>query len=230
MGNVITFTNIRDFELDRYRPKPAREFLPDWYKETESYIGGKKKPFADGQPASTIKKCVPIFDAITSGYLIFSFADVYVDIVNGIQEYRWPGLDPISFHNPDQAALYPAYETPRVPKWNNAWAITTQKGWSCLFLPPMHRDLPFSILPGIVDTDVYNTPVNFPFVLKDPFFEGLIPAGTPIAQVIPIKKESWKLEEGSEKEVKRSLDHLHQVRATFFEGYKKLFWQPKEYR
>ena len=43
----------------------------------------------------------------------------------------------------------------------------------------------------MVDTDKYPIPVHFPFLLKKNF-EGLIKQGTPIIQVIPFKRESWK--------------------------------------
>jgi hypothetical protein len=45
--------------------------------------------------------------------------------------------------------------------------------------------LPFSILPGIVDADHFKLSVQFPFLLQAGF-EGVIPAGTPVAQIIPI--------------------------------------------
>ena len=53
----------------------------------------------------------------------------------------------------------------------------------------MHRESVFTIMDGIVDTDSYNALVNFPFFLNDWSYEGLIPAGTPMAQVIPFKRE-----------------------------------------
>jgi hypothetical protein len=38
-------------------------------------------------------------------------------------------------------------------------------------------------------------------VINDPMFEGLIPKGTPVAQVIPFKRDKWKMKIGSKKEI-----------------------------
>jgi hypothetical protein len=43
---------------------------------------------------------------------------------------------------------------------------------------------------GIVDSDKYHGAGNIPFFLKEEF-EGLIPKGTPYAQIIPIKRAEW---------------------------------------
>ena len=87
----------------------------------------------------------------------------------------------------------------------------------------------FKILPGIVDTDTYTPPVNFPFVLTDENYEGLIPAGTPLAQVIPFKRESWEMSFGSQKEKDRANDDSVTSRSRFFDAYKNLFRQKKTY-
>jgi len=116
------------------------------------------------------------------------------------------------------------------PKWHNPWGIKTPPGYSCLFVQPLHRESVFTIMPGIVDTDTYNNPVNFPFVLNDTKFQGIIPAGTPIAQVIPFKRDSWRMSLGGEEDVKQSKRQLGSIRTVFFEGYKLKFRQPKEYR
>jgi len=57
----------------------------------------------------------------------------------------------------------------------NPFGVKTPKGYSCLFVDPMHGDAkPFKCLPAIVDTDEFTTPLNFPFFL-DKNFSGIIP-------------------------------------------------------
>jgi len=99
-----------------------------------------------------------------------------------------------------------------------------------LFVQPFHRESVFTILPGIVDTDKYSPPINFPFVLNDINFTGLIPAGTPIAQVIPFKRDSWNLKFGKEKDILKITSDHTLLRSKFFDGYKTLFRQTKEYK
>jgi hypothetical protein len=94
----------------------------------------------------------------------------------------------------------------------------------------MHRESVFTILPGVVDTDTYTATVNFPMVINDPNFEGLIPKGTPIAQVIPFKREGWQMEIGSEKELKEQNNVTQKLLTQFFDRYKSTFWSRKEYK
>jgi len=95
-----------------------------------------------------------------------------------------------------------------------------------LFVQPLHRESLFTILPGIVDTDTYNATVNFPFVLNDANFEGLIPAGTPLAQVIPIKREQWQMQFDNFNQEETRL----KMHTKIFDRYKSMFWSKKEYK
>ena len=99
-----------------------------------------------------------------------------------------------------------------------------------MFVQPMHRESVFAILPGIVDTDEYYAPVNFPMVINNPEFEGLIPKGTPIAQVIPFKRESWSMTFGGDKERKEQSNITNKLNTKFFDRYKNMFRQNKEYK
>lgn len=225
----ITFTNISGFD-DLERPQPASKFIPDWYKKMESYIGGNKKPNGEGSTRVTIKRCMPVFDAINAGYIITSPADVYVSIKDGQQYFEWSALGLIQFHPIEQAPSHPARNEHAYPKWINYWSIRTPKGYSTMFVQPMHRESVFTILPGIVDTDEYYAPVNFPMVINDPKFEGLIPKGTPIAQVIPFKRESWTMQFGGEKEAREQALVTGNLNTRFFDRYKTMFRKNKEYK
>lgn len=225
----ITFTNVSDFK-DIEKPQPASVFIPDWYKNMDSYIGGNKKPRGNGNTNATIKRCMPVFDAITAGYIVTLPADVYVSIKDGGQYFEWAELGLLGFHPVEQAPEHPIRKPHAYPKWMNNWSIKTPKGYSTLFVQPMHRESIFTILPGIVDTDEYYPPVNFPFVINDPEFEGLIPKGTPIVQVIPFKRESWQMKIGSKKEIKEQANIAQKIRTKFFDGYKTMFRASKEYK
>jgi hypothetical protein len=224
----ITFSNTSGIDIEQ--PQPASKFIPDWYKNMQSYIGGNKKPTGGGNTDATIKRCMPVFDAIVSGYIITLPADVYVSIKEEKQFFEWSSLGLVQFHPVEQAPEHPARNQHAYPKWMNPWAIKTPKGYSVLFTQPMHRESVFTILPGIVDTDTYSAPVNFPMVINDPNFEGLIPKGTPIAQVIPFKREDWKMEIGSQKELIEQHSITQKLQTKFFDRYKSMFWSRKEYK
>jgi len=229
MGKVIKFTNTNGWQ-DLEQPKPASAFIPDWYKNIESYMGGKKTTDGNGGITSTIKRCIPVFDAITAGYIITSPADVMVTLKEGQQYFEWANFGLISFHPIEQAPEHPARKPFAYPKWSNPWAIKTPKGYSTMFVQPMHRESVFTILPGIVDTDTYTAPVNFPFVVNDPNFEGLIPKGTPIAQVIPFKRDAWKMEFGGQEDLIEQNNKTIKLKTKFFDAYKTMFWSRKEYK
>ena len=111
-----------------------------------------------------------------------------------------------------------------VYKLLNPWHIQTPPGYSCLFLPPLNRENKyFSIIPGIVDTDEYQSIINFPIILKqvnDEPIDVTIWKGTPYVQVIPFKREKWKAEikKLSERNLKQ---RWLRVGLTFKHLYKK---------
>ena len=229
MKKEIIFTNTCSF-LDVEKPIPASNNIPDWYAGLNSYIGDTRIPSANDKTPSTIKKCMPVFDSIVFGYLIKSATDVFVTAVDGVSNFQWPSLDTINFHPISQAPSHPYFNGQDYPKWRNVWSIKTPKGYSTLFVQPFHRESVFTILPGVVDTDQYTAPVNFPFVLNDINFQGIIPKGTPIAQVIPFKRDDWCMEFGKEEDFAEQFKITQNLKTKFFDGYKTTFRQTKTYK
>jgi len=225
---IIKFTDTSGADLEQ--PKPASKLIPDWFKNMDSYVNKEKKPIGDGTTTATIKKCMPVFDAITAGYIIETPADVWVSKKEGTQWFEWSDFGLITFHPIEQAPNHPAQNSFPYPKWINPWSIATPKGYSTLFVQPFHRDSIFSIFPGIVDTDTYTAPINFPFTVNDPNFEGLIPKGTAIAQLIPIKRDSWTMQKGNKKDFEHQIKVNKRLQNRFFDRYKKAFWNAKEYK
>jgi hypothetical protein len=235
----ITFTPVKDLIPEKYYPKPASNFIPEWYEKSKSYTNNEKVPLVTIGTTATIKKCMPLFDSMVSGYIIPTIVDVWIKQViveNNIEKkephYEWPSFDAIEFHPISQAPNYPnnTGHTFAYPKWLNPWSIKTPPGYSTFFVQPLHRKSDFTIIPGVVDTDKFNAPVNFPFILNDINFEGLIPAGTPMVQAIPFKRDSWKMEIGDEEDFKNQNKQLALLKTKFFDSYKTNFRQLKEYR
>ena len=230
MTKKITFTNV--LGLDFFPPQPSVKSVPEWYKNTPEYLDAQgKKIFTNGNTPHTVKKCIPVFDAITAGYMLYTQVDVQVSEQDGMPYFNWAGQDAISFHPVEQAPLHPDKNGAPYPKWANPYAIKTPPGYSVLFVPPMHNPNGiFTILSGVVDTDTYKAPVNFPFVLNDVKWQGIIPAGTPMAQVIPFKRDAWEHEIGSDKERIEQNIVTAKLKTLFFNSYKRQFWSRKEYK
>jgi hypothetical protein len=238
----IKFTDSFNIPKQFY-PKPASKELPQWYKDTSSYGTPNKYDGVVGNFSNaTIKKCIPVFDALTSGYIIYSHCDVYVtqeidDNGKLNPKYNYSSSPGIELHPIWQGDKHPARmidfntkTTKDFPKWMNTWVIETPPGYSCLFIQPVHRESVFTILTGIVDTDKYVSNVNFPFVLNNSSFEGLIPAGTPVAQVIPFKRDSWKLEFENKENINKNRNIMQHLRSKFFDAYKLHYWSTKHYK
>ena len=231
----ITF-NPANYVVQEFleKPKPAKSYIPDWYKESNAFIGGKLN-FSKGYNPD-IKLCMPYFDTLTSGYIIELYQDIYVTTnSNGTQHIDVPEVGPLGIPADKQKSDIgldvprPFHYSQNMWTWNMPWSVTTPKGYSTMFVHPINRhDLPFISTSGIVDTDMFALSGNLPFFIKEDF-EGIIPKGTPIIQVIPFKRDSWisKSEEYDDIETSK-LKFL--MRSAMYGVYKKMFWQKKEYK
>jgi hypothetical protein len=245
MTSKIEFINISAFKQEHV-PESSSKYIPDWYKETSSYFIENGKNFKKKQAFSrnfktvesyaTIKKCLPIFDSMTAGYIIPISEDITVNKISinneKLTQFNWTSNGSVSSHPMIQVGKYPHNSIHKInlPKFISNWTIKTEPGYSCLFLPPMHRESCFSVLPAIVDTDTFDFPISFPFTMTDPNFEGTIEAGTPMVQVIPFKRDEWSMEyEVNHRSASTHPDFL-KLRTKMFDGYKSIFWSKKEYK
>ena len=181
-----------------------------------------------------MKKCIPVWDSISAGYLILLPTDVVVqDTEDGAVKFLWPDWEIIVTHNPLQTIGYPGekHGGNGQPKFHNPWRVKTPPGYSCLFTAPMHRENIIEIFDGIVDTDTYKASVEFPFAFNDLGFRGIIPAGTPVAQVIPFRRENYEMEVVEENPEAR-LDWQTTstfLRSFFKNSYRNQIWNKKSY-
>lgn len=177
-------------------PKPAVKHLPDWFKSLPPELENKTDP-AFNIPVMTAKKCFPMLDAMSFGFIIPLCGDLQVTVdedMTDIKVHNPQEIRVAEFHDVDQVGGQNAPRFPLSPvKFINHWVIKTAPGWSTLFIPPInHVDAPFTCLGGMVDTDNYPKEVNFPAVWNEPGFNGVLPAGTPLVTAIPIKRNSFK--------------------------------------
>jgi hypothetical protein len=209
---------------------PAKKFLPDWYRQSES-------TFLDeaGNEAAGLKRCVPFMDSMLSGYMLVTPMDIFIsrnddDTLN----IGWNSSEVLSefiSERPKELGEKmprPAGHYPNHLAFNGIWGFKTPRKWSLLITQPLNRhDLPWTITSGIMDADKYSTSGSIPFfVRKD--FEGMVPAGTPFAQLIPIKRASWRSIRND-----KGIVYLEAMQSeivnTIEKAYKKFFWQRKDY-
>lgn len=171
-------------------PYPARKLIPDWYKALPMKLG-------KGFNQSTLKRCPPFLDAMVTGWIIPLAADIEIQSNSDCSHIKYDTVYPrpmIENHGTWQVTTEkcPAPHMPKPPiKFMNYWAIKCPKGYSLLFTPPFNRADPrFTCFTGLVDCDGYFEFVNFPFVWNEPNYHDVLPAGTPLVQVIPIKRDT----------------------------------------
>ncbi len=196
----ITFRCPPELEAVLPRPIPALLGLPDWFKAMP------QKAFSAllQTEQMTIKRCPPVIDAMTHGFLMPLVADVRVE--DGI--FTWDrdvpagaltnySRSPLDFHDNNQVVGTPFFsEDQFVIKFTNFWTFELPPGYSLLITHPLNRgDLPFHTLSGLVDADRYvDNFINFPAQWRDESFNGVLPKGTPVAQCIPFKRDVWNAE------------------------------------
>jgi hypothetical protein len=200
MSKKINFRARSKNEFDvQEKPYPSVKKLPNWflnmdpYENIPGYPNDGKLHFRGRTANATFKKCVPLLDGLGSGYIIPLWADVQVEQVDGFPEIYWKTNDNVfSLHGLSSREIpAPVGYDQIVYKYNNCWIPQTPKGYSSLVISPLgYNDLAFKAIPAIVDTDSSTLELVFPMWIKTGF-EGIVEKGTPIAQIIPFKRDDW---------------------------------------
>ena len=170
-------------------PVPARSELPEWFRQLP---GVDRDHLAATNDGLTVKRCLPFLDALGTGWIIPLAATVRLEVSDDGKhvDAGWEfDRTMVSNHSAFQVAGNP-YE-PRPPmKFHNYWTVRTAPGWSSLFVPALNRPNGIvELLSGVVDTDAFETPVNFPFVATAADGVHVLPKGTPLVQVIPFRRD-----------------------------------------
>tara|TARA_R100000773_G_C4219510_1_gene118095 strand:+ start:152 stop:919 length:768 start_codon:yes stop_codon:yes gene_type:complete len=251
--DIIFSAPIPFNSMEECQPIKASDFYPSWYKKLKHSIHNKTikgcVPVQDAITAGYLLKLTQDFEIrfgqegkekneqMTEYTYAFKThgglpANPY-NLGNLIQD--GPVSHPSNQVGGDDSFMVKQQKMPFFKKIINPWHIKTPPGYSCMFVSPMHREEDhFHILPGIVDTDVFPMNVHFPITInsaKYPKFEKLFKKGTPYVQVIPFKRDSWKMkiEENnfaSLENRKNSLDFA----TTILNWYRTKFWNKKVFK
>jgi len=246
----IEFSAHEDyFALKEDYPIPIKLNIPEWYKKLEHTIENRTikgcMPFLDTLTSGYLLKIPQDFNVrhnvnnknekgeeFKDSFQTFGLHD-YSQILNAKSINLNSGFDIHSLKQIEGSPFIEKNKNLPIYKIINPWKIKTPKGYSCLFVPPLNNsDDRFSIIPGIVDTDTFSNEINFPIVIngdKYSVLETLIKKGTPYVQVIPFKRDSWKMitKPRKQKEIQNS---------RLFYGlkilniYKEKYWNKKSWK
>ena len=225
-------------------PVPTKLNIPEWFKK-----------LSHTPMIKTIKGCMPFLDSLTAGYILKMPVDYYVEhnvTVAGEKKtgfkcshsYMTEENKTINLNFDTKKEFHPTKQIENSPllqknhnlpvhKIFNPWLIKTPPGYSTLFIPLMNnQDDRFSIIPGIVDTDTFVMEINFPIIFNGDKYKELktvIKRGTPYVQLIPFKRDSWKMSVEPVDTVK-----LGEEKGYYFKllvnNYKNFHWSKKSWK
>ena len=246
----IEFSAHEDyFALKEDYPIPTKLNIPEWYKNLEHSILNKTVkgciPFLDSLTAGYLLKMPQDFHLRHN-----------VDNKNEKGEKFKDSFQTFGLHDQSQLLhakcinlnsgvdAHPTFQLEGSPlleknknlpfyKIINPWKIKTPKGYSCLFVPPLNNfDDRFSIIPAIVDTDTFPNEINFPIIIngdKYPVLETTIKKGTHYVQIIPFKRDSWKMTVKARKQKEIQNSRLF-YGLKLLNIYKEKYWSKKSWK
>jgi hypothetical protein len=243
MSKKIIFKARSKAEFEtQLKPIPAASVLPQWWRDLTPYSKGPENP--DGKKLlvrnrnsnAGPKKCTPMLDGLTSGYIIPLWSDVFVsqgEDPNISPEITWRTYGNVfELHGSD------AHELPHPPgydrwvfKYMNCWIPQTPPGYSIMVTAPAgYRDAPFLPIPAVVDTDKSTLELVFPMWVKTGL-TGVVEQGTPMVQLTPFKRDNWQSEfEYYENGEYFGIIEERNFNATIVNHYVKKHWTKKTYK
>jgi hypothetical protein len=246
----IEFSAHEDyFALKEDSPIPVKLNMPEWYKKLEHSVTNITikgcMPFLDTLTSGYLLKMPQDFNVrhnvdnenerkekFKDSFQTFGLHSMH-QFLNSKFINLNSGFDTHSLKQVEGSPLIEKNKNLPFYKILNPWKIKTPKGYSCLFVPPLNNaDDRFSIIPGIVDTDTFPNEINFPIVIngdKYPILETLIKKGTPYVQIIPFKRDSWKMTLKSRKQKEIQNDRVF-YGLKLLNIYKNKYWNKKSWK
>jgi hypothetical protein len=246
----IEFSAHEDyFALKEDYPTPIKLNIPEWYKKLEHTLLNRTikgcMPFLDTLTSGYLLKIPQDLsirhnvdnknqkgESFKDSFQTFGLHDMSKFLIEKSINLN-SGADVHSLKQVEGSPFIEKNKNLPFYKILNPWKIKTPKGYSCLFIPPMNNsDDRFSIIPGIVDTDKHPIEINFPIIIngdKYTILETTIKKGTPYVQIIPFKRDSWKmtLKSRPQKEV-QNLKLFYGLKTL--NTYKDKYWNKKSWK
>lgn len=241
----IRFVSNRPWLTDASasKPGPVIKTLPDWYRKADRFAidrsTGKPWEMPDGGgKIPTWKACPAVFDVMGAGYTYKTPCDIeFAEDAAGVIHARV--LDPqhqnfLLDREPLHQFVCPAGYHEKHFAWWADWAVELPDGYSALYTHPLNRfELPFITTNGIVDNDKDRLPGAMPFFfLKG--VTGVLPAGTPYAQILPFRREHWESEVDASLTVDEmeEKNRLNSAKYRKPDGgiYQKEVWERRKYQ
>jgi hypothetical protein len=186
MGPKIEFVSTVEAlnDIEECKPKPAKHFIPKWFKDIPNDI------------EHTVKICPSFPDYFSRGYVVPMWTDLEINIDKETKSWSWnspPHTFKVEYHTDRQfidhtKASFKGVDGQGVFKFLSPWKVITPPGWSVLQLPLFyHFENNFSVLPGVIDTDIHHD-INQQVLYHGNGETIKINRGDPLALYIPYKR------------------------------------------
>jgi hypothetical protein len=225
------------------RPEPAIKTIPEWYRKAARFVPdtttGKPLEMPDGGgKVPTWKACPAVFDVMGTGYVYKTPCDIEFlqddkgDIHARVLDEQYRNF--LIEREPLPQFVNPAGYHQKHFAWWPDWAVELPEGYSALYVQPLNRfELPFLTTSGIIDNDKLFMPGTMPFFfLKG--ISGVLPAGTPYAQIFPFKREHWEsdfdvsiTEQEQTEKYRKNAEYFRKPDGGI---YRKEVWERRKYR
>lgn len=199
MKEIVFFSTVPGL-ADTFPIYHARDVLPQWLQTARlEQLKGDKRD-------QTIVRCPGIVDILTTGYIISTWHDFDINIDRDGKVYflapdekitkMLPDKDSLQMQNGDGMAKHlpkRPWSHPNILKINTPWNVLAPKGLKFLVLPIPYTDaFDFESNMGILDPG-YSTELNIQGYLNLGPGKHSFKAGTPIAQLIPLSSDNFKI-------------------------------------
>lgn len=230
MTTTIKFYTEDPGVLQNFPPRPAGKIVPEWFKHVPATLS-QIPEYIEQHGIGTVKKCTPVTDYITSGYII---QNTFQTVLKRTLDKEYTSFNADSASN-NYIGASPYHQCPvqingqknHYIKIHQPWKIETPPGYSCLIYQPFYHFVDgLNILPAIVDTDTY--PDSIVLVATINKSEVKLNPGDPLFCVFPFKREDW-VAEASVKPFKQQSFMKFLLNKVYYGAYAKMFHSKKSY-
>ena len=191
-------------------------------------------------------KCPGIINLKSKGFIVRNHSDINLKILDKDGGYEWntpsnwiemsDGICENTITHHFEGSLHqfmndwPKDTLLIVLKINLPWYVKIPKGWELIMVDPFYKDdYRFTVCPGIFEPELGLAKLNIPVHWHSTSGEFMIKAGTPIAQLIPLRKENIDFELSNKNNDKDFNKEYRLMNLKFQESFKRNYNKVREF-
>ena len=197
--------------IEECLPKPAKHFIPQWFKDIPS------------SDSASVKFCPSFPDYFSQGYIVPMWCDTKLQYDKEEEAWSWStssNLFSLDAHGNKQflnykKASFNGVDGQFVFKANCPWRVVTPPGWSVLQLPLFyHFNQEWSVLPGVIDTDIHHE-INQQILYHGNGKSIDLKSGSPFVLYVPFKRSNkLKLDIRYQNENDKKIDQINKLKSV----------------